>query len=461
MSFELQFFGATGEVTGSLYVIRAGAHTVLLECGLIQGSPENEERNREPLPVDVDDVDAIVLSHAHIDHSGRVPRFVKQGYQGPVYVQNATKALCGIMLPDSGYLNEKDAEYENRKRSRRGQQPIKPLYTLEDAEKSLQLFQGLAYGETVEVVPGLTLRFHDAGHILGSTIVELRYSGDGGERTLVFSGDLGYRDAPVMNAPDTIAEAHAVIMESTYGDREHRSFADTIEELTAVFQSARAAQGNILIPAFTVGRTQDLLYLMAENYERWNLGNWNIYLDSPMAIEATRVYAQYRHLYGVRLFGPDSNLPNLPNFHMTRTPEESMLINEISTGAIIIAGSGMCSGGRILHHLKNNVWRPECHLVIVGFQAQGTPGRRLVDGAETIKLYGDEYRVRIQLHTIGGLSAHGDQRDLMAWYGAFRNRPPVYLVHGEPEAEEALAEKLRAELTAPVHIAQRRQTINI
>ena len=461
MSFELQFFGATGEVTGSLYVIRAGAHTVLLECGLIQGSPENEERNREPLPVDVDDVDAIVLSHAHIDHSGRVPRFVKQGYQGPVYVQNATKALCGIMLPDSGYLNEKDAEYENRKRSRRGQQPIKPLYTLEDAEKSLQLFQGLAYGETVEVVPGLTLRFHDAGHILGSTIVELRYSGDGGERTLVFSGDLGYRDAPVMNAPDTIAEAHAVIMESTYGDREHRSFADTIEELTAVFQSARAAQGNILIPAFTVGRTQDLLYLMAENYERWNLGNWNIYLDSPMAIEATRVYAQYRHLYGVRLFGPDSNLPDLPNFHMTRTPEESMLINEISTGAIIIAGSGMCSGGRILHHLKNNVWRPECHLVIVGFQAQGTPGRRLVDGAETIKLYGDEYRVRIQLHTIGGLSAHGDQRDLMAWYGAFRNRPPVYLVHGEPEAEEALAEKLRAELTAPVHIAQRRQTINI
>ena len=461
MSFELQFFGATGEVTGSLYVIRAGAHTVLLECGLIQGSPENEERNREPLPVDVDDVDAIVLSHAHIDHSGRVPRFVKQGYQGPVYVQNATKALCGIMLPDSGYLNEKDAEYENRKRRRRGQQPIKPLYTLEDAEMSLQLFQGLAYGETVEIVPGLTLRFHDAGHILGSTIVELRYSGDGGERTLVFSGDLGYRDAPVMNAPDTIAEAQAVIMESTYGDREHRSFADTIEELTAVFQSARAAQGNILIPAFTVGRTQDLLYLMAENYERWKLGNWNIYLDSPMAIEATRVYAQYRHLYGVRLFGPDSNLPDLPNFHMTRTPEESMLINEIGSGAIIIAGSGMCSGGRILHHLKNNVWRPECHLVIVGFQAQGTPGRRLVDGAETIKLYGDEYRVRIQLHTIGGLSAHGDQRDLVAWYGAFRNRPPVYLVHGEPEAEEALAEKLRTELTAPVHIAQRRQTINI
>lgn len=461
MGFKLQFFGAASEVTGSLYVIRTDSHTVLLECGLIQGSPKNEQRNRDPLPVAVDEVDAIILSHAHIDHSGRVPRFAKQGYRGPVYVQNATKALCGIMLPDSGYLNEKDAEYENRKRRRRGQTPIKPLYTLEDAEKSLQLFRGLAYGEKQEVVPDLQLCFHDAGHILGSTIVELSYSGSGGERKLVFSGDLGYREAPVMNDPATLRDAHAVIMESTYGDREHRSFADTLDELTAVFQSARASQGNILIPAFTVGRTQDLLFLMAENYARWDLDDWNIYLDSPMAIEATRVYSEYRHLYGARLFGPDSNLPELPNFHMTRTPEDSMRINEIRSGAIIIAGSGMCSGGRILHHLKNNVWRPECHLVIVGYQAEGTTGRRLVDGAETIKLYGDEYRVRLQLHTIGGLSAHGDQTDLMNWYGAFRNRPPVYLVHGERDAQEALAHKLRADLTAPVHIAEYAQTIEV
>ena len=200
---------------------------------------------------------------------------------------------------------------------------------------------------------------------------------------------------------------------------------------------------------------------MAENYERWKLDAWQIYLDSPMAIEATQVYAEFRHLYGARLFGPDSNLPELPNFHMTRTPEESMTINDIRSGAIIIAGSGMCSGGRIHHHLKNNVWRPECHLVIVGFQAEGTPGRRLVDGADTIKLYGDEFRVRIQLHTIGGLSAHGDQADLISWYGAFRNRPPVYLVHGEPQAQQALANKLREDLTAPVHIAEREQIIQI
>ncbi len=259
----------------------------------------------------------------------------------------------------------------------------------------------------------------------------------------MFSGDLGYRDAPVMNPAAALPHADAVILESTYGDRLHRPFDATIEELTSVFETARAGQGNVLIPAFTVGRTQDLLYLMAENYEHWHLDKWQIYLDSPMAIKATAVYSKFRHLYGARLFGPDSSLPELPNFHQTLTPEESMRINEIESGAIIIAGSGMCSGGRILHHLKNNVWKPACHLLIVGFQAYGTLGRRLVDGAETIKIFGDEYRVRCQLHTIGGLSAHGDQADLMTWYGAFPNRPPVYLVHGEPAAQQALARKMQ------------------
>jgi metallo-beta-lactamase family protein len=461
MSFELQFYGAAGEVTGSLYVIRTGSHTVLLECGLIQGGAENEMRNSDPFPVSVGEIDAVVLSHAHIDHSGRVPLLAKRGYDGPVFVQNATKALCEIMLPDSGYLNEKDAEWVNRKRRRKGQALIQPLYTREDAEKCLKLFRSAAYGDELTVVPGLTLRFFDAGHILGSAVVELTYCNEAESRTLVFSGDLGYRDAPVMDPPAALPQADAVLLESTYGDRLHRPFPDTMDELTEVFQTARAGQGNVLIPAFTVGRTQDLLYLMAENYERWHLDKWQIYLDSPMAIEATAVYSKYRHLYGARLFGPDSKLPELPNFHQTASTEESIGINEIDKGAIIIAGSGMCSGGRILHHLKNNVWRPECHLVIVGFQAYGTLGRRLVEGAETIKLYGDEYRVRIQLHTIGGLSAHGDQADLIEWYDAFRNRPPVYLVHGEPDAQHVLAKKMRKDLHAPVHIAERGQTIRI
>ncbi len=461
MSFEIEFLGATGEVTGSLYAIRTARHTVLLECGLVQGGKENEKRNRDPFPFDISAIDAVILSHAHIDHSGRIPRLARQGYEGPVFVQNATKALCEIMLPDSGYLNEKDAEWENRKRRRKGQAPVKPLYTLEDAERCLEQFVSAAYEEKVEVVPGLSLRFLDAGHILGSTIVELTCDTEGESRTLVFSGDLGFRDAPLMNPPAKPLHADCVLLESTYGDRLHRPFDETMQELTEVFESARAAQGNILIPAFTVGRTQDLLYLMAENYARWNLDDWQIFLDSPMAIEATEIYSRFRHLYGAKLFESGSSLPDLPHFHRTRTPEESMTINDIRSGAIVIAGSGMCSGGRILHHLKNNVWRPECHLVIVGFQAYGTLGRRLVDGADTIRLFGDEYRVRINVHTIGGLSAHGDQQDLVEWYSGFSGRPPVYLVHGEPEAQKVLAARLQKKLGAPAFIAERGQKVRI
>jgi metallo-beta-lactamase family protein len=461
MNFQLQFFGAAEQVTGSLYVIRAGKHTILLECGLIQGGRAEEKRNRDPFPVPVDEIDAVVLSHAHIDHSGRVPLLVRRGYEGPIYTQNATKALCKIMLPDSGYINEKDAQWENKKRAKKGEAEIEPLYTRAEAEASLAQFQGARYEEDVEIVPGLILRFHDAGHILGSAIVELEYHEGDESRTLVFSGDLGYRDAPVMEAPKRLRHADAVLMESTYGDRLHRPFAETIDELTEVFEVARAAQGNVLIPAFTVGRTQDLLYLMAENYEEWGLRHWHIFLDSPMAIEATNAYSRYRHLYGAKLFGPQSNLPDLNNFHETRSTEESMAINQIHSGAIIIAGSGMCSGGRIHHHLKNNIWRPECHLVIVGYQAHGTLGRRIVDGVDEIRLWGENYAVRATVHTIGGLSAHADQADLLDWYSAFENKPPLYLVHGEERAQQALVKKLKARFEAHVSIAAYKQKIEI
>ncbi len=461
MSFELQFCGATEQVTGSLYVIRAAGSTVLLECGLIQGSRAAEAKNGDPFPVPVDEIDAVILSHAHIDHSGRVPLLVKRGYEGPIYTQRATRELCQIMLPDSGYINEKDAQWENKKRKKKKQTPVEALYTRADAENCLGQFRGIKYDESVSIGPGLSLRFHDAGHILGSAIVELTLDEDGRSRTLVFSGDLGYRDAPVMNLPARCSHADAVLMESTYGDRLHRPFAETIEELTDLFETARAGRGNVLIPAFTVGRTQDLLYLMAENFDQWGLANWQIFLDSPMGIKATETYAKYRHLYGAKLFGPDSHLPDLPNFHATLTTEESMAINSVHSGAIIIAGSGMCSGGRIHHHLKNNIWRPECHLAIVGYQAFGTLGRKLVDGADEIRLWGENYKVRATVHTIGGLSAHADQADLLDWYGAFKNGPPVYLVHGEEHAQQALAAKLRAQYESPVTIATYMQTISI
>jgi len=460
VSFELEFLGATGEVTGSMYLLRTPEHRVLLECGLVQGGRKAERRNADDFPFDVRDIDAVVLSHAHIDHSGRVPLLVKRGYDGPVFAQNATRDLCRIMLPDSGYLNEKEAERENQHR-KAGEAAVQPLYTREDAEASLGQFIGLRYDEAAEIVPGLELRLLDAGHILGSAIVEFTWQGGAQPRRLVFSGDLGYAEGPVMEDPAVLTRADAVVLESTYGDRRHRAFEDTLDELTGVFEAARAGKGNILIPAFTVGRTQDLLYLMSQNRERWGLDDWTIFLDSPMGIEATATYARYRHLYGADLFTADSPVPNLPHFRATRTTEESMEINAIRSGAVIIAGSGMCTGGRIHHHLKNNVGRPECHLVIVGFQARGTLGRRLVDGAETIRLWGEHYPVRLRVHTVGGLSAHADQDGLAEWYGHFGGHPPVYLVHGEPDAQRALAARLGRDFGAPVEAARYGQSVRV
>ena len=461
MKLQLQFFGATGEVTGSLYVLRFAGRTVMLECGLLQGGSEDDERNARPFPVPVEDIDAVVLSHAHIDHSGRIPLLVKRGYRGPIFAQRATCELCGIMLPDSGYLNEKDAEWENRKQRQHGRPLVTPLYTREDAEACLGQFEAIDYDEPTEIVPGITLRLHDAGHILGASSVKLTCASERGSKTIVFSGDLGFRDAPVMNDPVRLSHADIVLLESTYGDRRHRPFAETLEEIGEVFETARASQGNILIPSFTVGRTQDLLYLLSVHAREWRLEHWHVFLDSPLGIEANAIYARNRQLYEPRLFAPGTGQPDLPHYFATRTSAESMSINEMSSGALVIAGSGMCSGGRILHHLKHNVWRPECHIVIVGYQAFGTTGRRLVDGADDIRLWGETYAVRATVHTIGGLSAHADQADLLHWYEGFANRPPVYLVHGEPDAQKSLAGRLQSTFGASVHRAQFGQTIEL
>jgi metallo-beta-lactamase family protein len=464
MALSIQFFGAAGEVTGSCHLLTVGDQRVLLDCGLIQGGRKDEARNREPFPFSPGSIDAVVLSHAHIDHSGRLPLLVKSGFRGPIYTHRACRDLCRVMLKDAGFLSEKDAEWENRKRERKGLEPVEPLFTVEDAKIAMRQFKGLVYTEKQQILPGVSLRLADAGHILGSSIVEL-WLDDGAEaRKLVFSGDLGRSGMPVLEDPAVIQQADRVIMESTYGDRLHRSWEDTYREIHTVLNDATGAKGNILIPAFAVGRTQEILYLFAKYYQEWKLDRWLIFLDSPMAIEATRVFTENADLFdedAAELWRQNNNNPLLPNLQISRTPNQSMAINRIRKGAIIIAGSGMCTGGRIKHHLKHNIWRKDCQLVISGFQARGTPGRALVDGARHIRLWGEEIRVQAKVHTIGGLSAHADQPALKNWYANFKERPPVSLVHGEERAIEGLSDCLREQLSAPVHIARKGELLDL
>ncbi|MDX1460104.1 MAG: MBL fold metallo-hydrolase [Xanthomonadales bacterium] len=431
---ELEFFGAAGEVTGSCHILRVGGKTVLFDCGLIQGSRADEERNRDPFPFDASKVDAVVLSHAHLDHCGRLPLLVKRGFKGPIHAQRASCDLAAILLADAARLEERDAAYLSRKYGKR----VKPLYTEEQAAEAVRLLKPQPYRKPFEVVPGLDVRFRDAGHILGSCAVEIRVQHRDIKRRIVFSGDLGQYDTPILHDPECIDRADAVLMESTYGGRRHRDRSETIREIGEIISRAGAGKGNILIPAFAIGRSQEILYQLGKHYEEWGLHRFQIFLDSPMAIEASRVYWNNEQLYdeeATRLSGENGGMPLLPNLRLTESTEDSIAINRIRSGAIIIAGSGMCNGGRIVHHLKHNIEHSANQVIIVGYMAKGSLGRKLVDRLERIRIHGQDYRLRAQVHTVGGLSAHGDQDDLARWYECFEGRPPVYLVHGEEDAQ--------------------------
>lgn len=434
---QVEFHGAAGEVTGSMHLVEAAGRRILLDCGMLQGGRALEARNFDPFPFDPAALDALVLSHAHIDHIGRVPRLVAQGYRGPVFLQRASADLLPVMLDDAASLAESDAARANRHRDQEPPQHP-PLFTREDVARVLPLLRPIDYGVRTAIAPGVEIVLRDAGHILGSSIVELW--GDG--RKLVFSGDLGMQGTPILRDPEAVAEADLVLMESTYGDRNHRDRQATVAELGEVFEHAWRERGNVLIPAFAVGRSQELLYWFACHWNDWNLQRWQIFLDSPMAGKVVQVYDRHHALFDADAREVWRGTPNpfrLPNLHITESVDESMAINRIASGAIIIAGSGMANGGRILHHLRQNLGRRNAHVVFVGYQAVGTLGRRLVDGARWVRIHGHDYRVNAQRHTVGGLSAHTDQQGLLAWYGGFRPSPPVVLVHGEDAAREALA----------------------
>lgn len=445
---HIDFWGAAQEVTGSCHLVKVGRQTILLDCGIMQGGGKvkEDEANRQDFPFDPSNIDAVVLSHSHLDHCGRIPLLIKQGFKGKIYTQRACQEMCRVMFMDAAHIAQRDVYTLNRKRERKGLPALEPLFTTQDAEKALKHFRGMDYAKSLKIAEGITVTLFDAGHILGSSIVQLTLEENGATRKVVFSGDLGHAGAPILRNPACVREADVVLLESTYGGRCHRSWEESFIEIGEVLDNARLSGGNLLIPSFAVGRTQELLYLFAKYYQEWKMGDWQIYLDSPMAIEATEVYSHHSYLYDAEsreMWAKHQQKGSLPNLHITRSPEESIAINAIKSGAIIIAGSGMCEGGRIRHHLKNHVWRKGNHLVFVGFQARNTLGRRLVDGAKTIKLWGEEINVEAKVHTINGFSAHADQQGLIDWYRCFNDAPKLYLVHGETEAQAALIEALK------------------
>lgn len=456
---QVHFHGAAGEVTGSMHLVEAAGKRILLDCGLIQGSREADARNAEPFPFDPATLDAVVLSHAHIDHIGRVPLLVKRGFRGPLYTQAASAELMPIMLLDTASLSESEAERANRGR-RRGEPEAQPLFSEADVLATMRQVQPLPYDARTTIVPGVDIALRDAGHILGSAIVELWADG----RKLVFSGDLGPKGTPILRDPTVVRQADLLLMESTYGDRNHRDRPATVRELGDIFEHAWRDRGNVLIPAFAVGRTQELLYWFARHWEAWKLSRWRIFLDSPMAAKVVNVYARHHGLFDEdarRVWAQSPNPFRLPNLHVTETTQQSMAINQIENGAIVIAGSGMANGGRIQHHLRYNLGRRNAHVVFVGYQAEGTLGRRLVDGAAWVRIHGRDYRVNAQRHTVGGLSAHTDQRGLMDWYGGFQPSPPLALVHGEDRAREALAGEIGERYGAPVELARPGRVLDV
>lgn len=448
LSATLSFIGAAQQVTGSCYLIRVNNQQILLDCGMVQGADQIREWHKFHFAFRPKDIDLVILSHAHIDHSGLLPLLVARGFDGKILCTPGTAELLPILLKDSVHLYLKDLEWQNKKAARAGKKLQDPVLSVADAERVAQLCETISYKKRVTPLPGVELEFADAGHILGSAIVQLWLKGSKAMRKLVFSGDLGNPATVLMHDPTDIGQADIVLMESTYGNRNHQNIDNSLEELATALAHANKDGGNVFIPAFALGRSQEILYYLALLHHQGRLKQRLVFLDSPMAISITNIYNNYLHsleqkdlaAIGFRKGMLLEDL--LPMLRLTESVEESMAINRVSGGAIIIAGSGMCNGGRIVHHLKHNLWKSSNHLIFVGFQAQGTLGRRLVDGERRVKLFGQEIVVKAKVHTIGGFSAHAGQSELLDWAQAIGGQPQFYLVHGEPEAQAVLQQEL-------------------
>ncbi|MDR3332773.1 MAG: MBL fold metallo-hydrolase [Synergistaceae bacterium] len=447
MSARIIFYGAAGEVTGSSYMIETDHARILVDCGTRQGA-DAEEREGESFPYSPGGVDAVILTHAHIDHSGRLPQLVKGGFKGSIWATDPTIDLATVLLHDTAKLMAEDAEWRSRKNARKGLPQVKPLYSERDVEETLKRFRYVRYDDQVEIAPSISIRCRDSGHIIGAAMIEMWIGDSGGGKPLkiVFSGDVGPKEVVIEKPPTVIEEADYVVIESTYGDRAHRSLADTRDEFRRELRSAISSHGKILIPTFVVDRAQRVLYELKRLQKDRDFPRMpEIYFDSPMGEKATQIYEKHMHLLSREMqdYARAGQNPFSPEgLSYTSSVEGSRAINSRDS-AIVMAGSGMCSGGRIMHHLKHNLWNESCHVFFVGYQARGTLGRRLVDGEKHVRIAGEDIAVGAALHTLGGFSAHGDRNDLLGWASNFKRGTVFFVTHGEPRSSEALATGIR------------------
>ena len=473
---KITFLGAAKTVTGSNFLVEAAGKKFLVDCGMYQGKITEEMENSDPFLYDPKEIDFMLLTHAHIDHSGRIPKLYNEGFRNKIYTTKATCDLCSIMLPDSGHIQEVEITWRNRKRMREGKEDLPPLYTAEEAYKSLEVFEPVDYDDIVEVCDNISVRFNDAGHMLGSAIIEVWIQEDGKTTKLVFTGDLGNNDLPLLDAPTMISSADYLIMESTYGNRLHVRNDDKAQMFLDIVSETLDNKGKVVIPSFAVGRTQEILYeidILKEQYGQdeefakkyKTIMEAPVYVDSPLAISATEIFKKNTELFEEeiqeKIKSGDHPL-EFPGLKFTQTAEESKELNESNEPSIILSASGMCEVGRIKHHLKHNLWNPNNTILFVGYQGEGTLGRKIVDGAKTVKIFGEDVAVNARIEYIEGYSGHADQEWLMNFIYSFIQKPKhVFLVHGEEESQEVLKEKIEKEALLPVTIPEFGETYEI
>lgn len=459
---KIDFLGGVRTVTGTCFHLETAGLRILIDCGMVQGA-DDEASNRKPFAFDPAGIDYLFLTHAHIDHSGLVPKLVRDGFKGRIVTTAATADLVELMLYDSAHIQENDSEWLTRKALRAGKEPVLPLFTVEDVRNVLPLFDRVPYGKSFHTGRGIKYRFLDAGHILGSGSLELWFQDGPREKKILFSGDIGKKGNPILNDPTRDTEADYVVMESTYGNRLHKGMAETSRELVEAITVTFKKGGNVIIPAFAIGRTQDILYVLNRLVREKTLPPVNVYIDSPLAEKATMTYLEHPECFdeeAKRLLRAGVMEDSI-RLRFTNSVEESIALNRIKSHAIVIAGSGMCEGGRIRHHLKHNLWRSECSVIFSGFQAKGTLGRRIVDGAKTVHIFGEEIVVKAAVYTLGGFSAHADRQELLDWLSAFKNRPRVFVVHGEEETSLSFAELIRERYGFVTHTPSRGESYEL